>query len=139
MPIRSGIFGEKTELNLAIICGVLLGAGFGLSFVKGISPIVSIVVYGGAYLFGGFYTTKEAFEGISKGDFEIDFLMLVAAVGTAILGEWAEGALLLFLFSLGHSLEPYAMKKARNYCGFSSINTENSSIKKRQRIKSNKE
>ncbi|HQS04328.1 MAG TPA: HAD-IC family P-type ATPase, partial [Daejeonella sp.] len=31
----------------------------------------------------------------------------------AILGAWAEGALLLFLFSLGHSLEHYAMAKAR--------------------------
>ena len=38
--------------------------------------------------------------------------MLVAAIGAAILGEWAEGALLLFLFSFGHSLEHYAMGKA---------------------------
>ena len=34
---------------------------------------------------------------MAKGGFEIDFLMLVAAIGAAILGEWAEGALLLFL------------------------------------------
>ncbi|MCZ4244089.1 heavy metal translocating P-type ATPase [Pedobacter punctiformis] len=39
--------------------------------------------------------------------------MLVAAIGAAILGSWAEGALLLFLFSLGHALEHYAMGKAR--------------------------
>src|SRR5690625_6979896 len=39
--------------------------------------------------------------------------MIVAATGAAILGEWAEGALLLFLFSLGHSLEYYAMGRAR--------------------------
>lgn len=39
--------------------------------------------------------------------------MLVAAIGAAILGEWAEGALLLFLFSLGHALEHFAMGKAR--------------------------
>lgn len=39
--------------------------------------------------------------------------MLVAAAGAAALGEWAEGALLLFLFSLGHSLEHYAMGRAR--------------------------
>ncbi|REG77594.1 hypothetical protein [Algoriphagus antarcticus] len=38
--------------------------------------------------------------------------MLVAAIGAAILGEWAAGALLLFLFSLGHSLEHYSMVKA---------------------------
>lgn len=110
---HGGIFGENTELIFAIICGALLGIGFGLSFIKGTSEYVSIGFYIGAYFFGGFYTTKEAIEGISKGDFEIDFLMLVAAIGAAILGYWAEGALLLFLFSLGHSLEHYAMEKAR--------------------------
>ena len=45
--------------------------------------------------------------------FEIDTLMLVAAAGAAALGEWAEGALLLFLFSLGHALEHYAMGRAK--------------------------
>lgn len=110
---HGGIFGEKTELIFAIICGALLGIGFGLSFIKGISEYVSIGFYIAAYFFGGFYTTKEAIEGISKGEFEIDFLMLVAAIGAACLGQWAEGALLLFLFSLGHSLEHYAMEKAK--------------------------
>jgi Cd2+/Zn2+-exporting ATPase len=110
---HGGIFGEKTELIFAIICGALLGIGFGLSFINGLSPYVSIGFYIGAYFFGGFYTTKEAIEGISRGEFEIDFLMLVAAIGAACLGQWAEGALLLFLFSLGHSLEHYAMEKAK--------------------------
>lgn len=110
---HGGIFGEKTELIFAIICGALLGIGFGLSYIKNLSEYVSIGFYIGAYFFGGFYTTKEAIEGISKGEFEIDFLMLVAAIGAAVLGQWPEGALLLFLFSLGHSLEHYAMEKAK--------------------------
>ena len=110
---HGGIFGEKTELIFAIVCGALLAIGFGLSFIRNISSFIPIGFYIGAYFFGGFFTTKEAIEGISKGEFEIDFLMLVAAIGAAILGHWAEGALLLFLFSLGHSLEHYAMEKAR--------------------------
>nr|WP_298743864.1 heavy metal translocating P-type ATPase [uncultured Brevundimonas sp.] len=39
--------------------------------------------------------------------------MLVAAAGAAALGAWAEGALLLFLFSIGHALENYAMGRAK--------------------------
>src|SRR3546814_15090029 len=39
--------------------------------------------------------------------------MLVAAAGAAALGAWAEGALLLFLFSLGHALEHDAMGRAK--------------------------
>ncbi|MEO6820439.1 MAG: heavy metal translocating P-type ATPase [Ginsengibacter sp.] len=110
---HGGIFGEKTEMIFSIICGFLLATGFSLSFVNGINVFIPIGIYLGAYFFGGFYTAKEAIEGISNGQFEIDFLMLVAAIGAAILGHWAEGALLLFLFSLGHSLEHYAMEKAR--------------------------
>jgi Cd2+/Zn2+-exporting ATPase len=100
-------------LIFSFICGAFLGIGFGLSIEEHIHHPVLIILYSFAYLFGGFYTTKEAIEAISKGGFEIDFLMLVVAIGAAILGQWAEGALLLFLFSLGHSLEHFAMKKAR--------------------------
>lgn len=109
---HSGIFGKNSELIFSICCGALLGIGFGLSFMESVPQWVSLGMYIGAYFFGGFYTAKEAIETILKGGFEIDFLMLVAAIGAAILGEWAEGALLLFLFSLGHSLEHYAMGKA---------------------------
>ena len=110
---HGGIFGKNTELIFSIICGALLGIGFGLSYVESIPDWVSLTLYIGAYFFGGFFTAKEAIQTVAKGGFEIDFLMLVAAIGAAILGEWAEGALLLFLFSLGHALEHYAMEKAR--------------------------
>ena len=110
---HGGIFGERTEMIFAILSGALLGIGFGLSFVEGLPGWASLACYVGAYFFGGFFTAKEAFETIRRGGFEIDFLMLVAATGAAILGEWAEGAFLLFLFSLGHALEHFAMEKAR--------------------------
>ncbi len=110
---HGGIFGKNTELIFSIICGILLGIGFALSYAEVVPFWVSLALYIGAYFFGGFYTAKEAIETVARGGFEIDFLMLVAAIGAAFLGEWAEGALLLFLFSLGHALEHYAMNKAR--------------------------
>ncbi|WP_131536588.1 heavy metal translocating P-type ATPase [Pedobacter nototheniae] len=110
---HGGIFGANTELYFAILSGVCLGIGFGLAYINGLPAWFSLVMYTLAYFFGGYFTAKEAVETIVKGGFEIDFLMLVAAIGAAILGSWAEGALLLFLFSLGHALEHYAMGKAR--------------------------
>lgn len=110
---HGGIFGPNTELIFSILSGVLLGVGFTLSFFNGIPEWVSLAFYIGAYFFGGYFTAKEAIETVAKGGFEIDFLMLLAAIGAAILGEWAEGALLLFLFSLGHALEHFALNKAR--------------------------
>ncbi len=105
--------GENAELIFAGLSGVLLLAGWGIekfSFGPSWLPTASFVA---AYFFGGFFTAKEAIENIRARRFEIDTLMLVAAVGAAALGKWAEGALLLFLFSLGHSLEHYAMGRAR--------------------------
>ncbi|MGQ2985438.1 heavy metal translocating P-type ATPase [Flavobacterium sp.] len=109
---EGGLFGKNTELYFSLLCGFLLGIGFALSFAD-VPGWIPLSLYIAAYFFGGFFTAQEAIQTIAKGGFEIDFLMLVAAIGAGILGEWAEGALLLFLFSLGHALEHYAMGRAR--------------------------
>ena len=72
-----------------------------------------IPVYLLAYFFGGYDAFRHMVSSLRRKQFDIDFLMLVAAAGAAVLGAWAEGALLLFLFSLGHALEHYAMGRAR--------------------------
>ncbi|WP_407430679.1 heavy metal translocating P-type ATPase [Arcticibacter sp.] len=110
---QENIFGSKTELRFSILSGSFLLLGFILSFIPGINFWVPLTSYILSFFFGGFYALKEAAASIVKGRFDIDFLMLAAALGAASLGEWAEGALLLFLFSLGHALEHSAMDKAR--------------------------
>ena len=110
---HGGIFGEKTELIVAVAAGVCVALGFGLSVVGGAPGWVPWGLYVGAYALGGYYTVREAVETLRAGEFEVDFLMLVAAGGAAVLGKWLEGAFLLFLFSLGHALEHYAMRRAR--------------------------
>ncbi|WP_146402704.1 heavy metal translocating P-type ATPase [Pseudobythopirellula maris] len=110
---HGGIFGPRSELIFAVLCGVFLLAGWLLEMVTGATDWLPLVCYGAAYLFGGYYTVAEAIEKIRAGKFEIDFLMIVAAAGAATLGAWAEGALLLFLFSIGHALEGFAMGRAK--------------------------
>lgn len=110
---HGGLLGERTELVFATLCGGLLLAGWLLSLLPVVTPWLPWSLYLVAYVLGGWYPTREAVANILARRFEIDFLMLVAAIGAATLGHWAEGALLLFLFSLGHSLEHYAMGRAR--------------------------
>jgi Cd2+/Zn2+-exporting ATPase len=110
---HGGIFGERTELIFAILSGVCVGLGWALEAFTGITAWVPLALFIGAYFFGGWFTVREAYDSIRAGRFEIDFLMLVAAAGAAALGEWFEGGLLLFLFSIGHALEGYAMGRAR--------------------------
>lgn len=110
---HGGIFGANTELFFALICGALLGIGFMLETFAAPPEWVPIALYVAAYGFGGWFTLREAIDNLRLKKFEIDTLMLVAAAGAAALGAWAEGALLLFLFSLGHALEHYAMGRAK--------------------------
>tara|TARA_R110001583_G_scaffold155491_1_gene307154 strand:- start:819 stop:2801 length:1983 start_codon:yes stop_codon:yes gene_type:complete len=106
-------FGKNTELYFAIGSGIFWATGLTLSFLEAIPQWLPLTLFIIAFALGGYFTTLEAFDTIRKRRLEIDSLMIVAAVGAASLGKWEEGALLLFLFSLGHALEKYAMNKAR--------------------------
>ncbi len=110
---HGGFLGENTELYFSIGSGVFWLTGLLLNFQDGIPNWLTTSLFVVALILGGYFTLLEAIETIRKGKFEIDFLMLVAAAGAAALGKWEEAALLLFLFSLGHALENYAMSKAR--------------------------
>ena len=108
-----GVFGQRTELYFSVLCGFFLLIGFFLERFGDYSVYIHLSSYVIAYFFGGYFVAIEAFQKIKKGGFDIDFLMIAAAVGAAYIGSWAEGALLLFLFSLGHALENFAMDKAK--------------------------
>ena len=85
---HGGIFGMNTELIFALICGALLGAG-ALAGKLGLIDRLPLILYVSAYVFGGWFTTKEAVTNIRQKRFEIDSLMLLAAVGAASIGAWA--------------------------------------------------
>jgi len=105
---------QNRELALSVACGTFLATGFLGETLFGLSQPVVIGFYVLAYVAGGYDVARHGLRAALNLRFDIDFLMVVAAVGAALLGNWAEGALLLFLFSLGHALEHYAMDRARH-------------------------
>ena len=106
-------FGLNSEFLFSLVCGGFLALGFAIEKLTSAPHWLPVAAYLAAYFFGGFYTLREAIESLRVRKFEIDTLMLVAAAGAAALGAFAEGALLLFLFSLGHALEHFAMGRAK--------------------------
>lgn len=104
---------ENTELIFAITSGIFWVAGLAISFTVSTPCLLPTILYIIGAFFGGVFTFSTAGKDLRNGKFEIDFLMLFAAIGAAALGKWNEGALLLFLFSLGQALEDYAMQRAR--------------------------
>ena len=71
-------------------------------------------LYAIAYAAGGWEATRDGLKQLRHARLDIDFLMVIAAIGAALVGEFVEGGLLLFLFSLGHGLEHLALDRARS-------------------------
>jgi Cd2+/Zn2+-exporting ATPase len=94
----------KLQLAAALACGVL--ALLGRFAFEGHAATVA---YALACLAGGWFTVHEVWERLQHGHLDVHFLMLAVAAGSASIGAWAEGATLLFLFSLSGALEHYAM------------------------------
>lgn len=109
-------YARNKELAWSLLAGVLLLAGWVGETYLSLPHVVAIALFAGSYAFGGFDLARHGLGGMRQGKFtfDIELLMLLAAVGAAILGEWAEGAFLLFLFSLAHAMEHYALGRARN-------------------------
>lgn len=104
---------EYRELMVSAVAGVLLLSGWLLGFRQD-AQLGSVGLLGASILIGGYYAMRDAWQSIRERQLDIDVLMIVAAMGAAALGQWAEGALLLVLFSLGHALEHLAMDRARH-------------------------
>jgi len=98
----------KAQLAAAVLCGV-----FGLAAAFALPAQFKIFGFVAAYIAGGFYTAGEVWERLQKRAIDVHFLMLFVAVVAAYLGAWAEGATLLFLFSLSGALEHYAMGRTQ--------------------------
>lgn len=109
-----GFWKENYEFVLAGITLAALLAGWLGGEVTGALPAWSVTTLAViAFVAGGYSGFVGAWAQAREGKFDIDFLMLAAALGAALINEWVEGALLLFLFTLSGALETYAMGRTR--------------------------
>ncbi|PLS14731.1 cadmium-translocating P-type ATPase [Bacillus sp. M6-12] len=99
------------ELIAALLSGLLILAGWLLSKNGLDSP--SIAAYLLAFIIGGYAKAKEGIEEtIENKELNVEMLMILAAIGSAIIGYWTEGAVLIFIFAVSGALETYTMNKS---------------------------
>jgi Cd2+/Zn2+-exporting ATPase len=98
----------KPQLAAAVLCGVCGLTGY---FFR--AQPWHVAAYIVAYLTGGWFTAGEVWERLQQRAIDVHFLMLAVAVGAACIGAWAEGATLLFLFSLSGALEHFALGRTQ--------------------------
>ncbi|WP_156009947.1 heavy metal translocating P-type ATPase [Streptococcus ruminantium] len=87
----------------------------GLLLIHTGQKAVTALLFITAFIIGGYQSAKEGLtELVFNKHLSVDVLMILAAVGSGIIGYWLEGALLIFIFSLSSTLEELAMEKSKN-------------------------
>ena len=96
-----------------IFSGILIALGFIGSFT-GISPLYTTLMYAVAMVISGYKPVKSAYYSIKSRSLDMNVLMSTAAIGAALIGEWLEGATVVWLFALGTTLQNMSIEKTRN-------------------------
>jgi Cd2+/Zn2+-exporting ATPase len=104
---------SRLAVTLVIVTLVALISSLLLERFDG-PPAVITILNLISYAAGGYYGLKAALASLRHGKIDIDLLMILAAVGAALIDQWHEGATLLFLFSLSNVLQEYALGRSRN-------------------------
>lgn len=94
-----------------VVCGLLTLLGWLGPSLLGVPRWVEIAAFAGAYVAGGTFSLIRSVKSLRGGRLDIDLLMLLSALGAGLIGEYAEGATLLFLFSLSNALESRALRR----------------------------
>ncbi|MFN8059115.1 MAG: heavy metal translocating P-type ATPase [Vicinamibacterales bacterium] len=97
---------------LTAISGVTLASGAGLAAL-GMPTAATAPVFVLAMVVGGVHTVRRAFLAARARSLDINVLMTVAVVGAIAIGQWLEGATVVFLFALAQLLESFSMERAR--------------------------
>ncbi|MFT8319869.1 MAG: heavy metal translocating P-type ATPase [Bacillus sp. (in: firmicutes)] len=112
--VESSIFQKiapHIELIAAIISGIFILLGWIFNHAQ--QENLSITAYILAFIIGGFAKAKEGIEEtIENKELNVEMLMVFAAIGSALIGYWTEGAILIFIFALSGALETYTMNKS---------------------------
>lgn len=110
-PTRHGLWRGR-RLVLTSASGVLLLLGIATSRLLD-ANVLSAVLLILSSATGGLYAVRAAFYSIRGRSLDMNVLMTTAAAGAIWLGEYAEAATVMFLFSLGSTLEAYAVDRSR--------------------------
>jgi Cd2+/Zn2+-exporting ATPase len=110
---REWLWRRRRDLTTAA-SGLLIAAAV-LMQLLGTPEVVVAVTFVAAIVVGGYYIARSGWAALRTAhSLDMNALMTIAAVGAVFVGEWAEGAVAMFLFSLGNTLEGYTMDRARN-------------------------
>lgn len=106
------VFEKNRRVIISAASALLLAAGWAVEVFFQL-PCAATGLYLAAMLSGGFAVARKALFSLRRLEFNMNVLMTVAVTGAALIGEWREGAVVAFLYSISEALESYIIDKAR--------------------------
>ena len=100
--------------------GAALGFALGAEVVHFLAPetmpwnVLSMALAGVAIALSGFGVYRKGLALLLRGQLSITTLMTVAVTGAFVIGQWAEAAMVMALYSLAEWIEARAVDRARN-------------------------
>ncbi|MFX3674935.1 MAG: heavy metal translocating P-type ATPase [Paenisporosarcina sp.] len=111
--IESVPFYIQKENIITFISLIFLIIGSVISFQMSESNPIAITMFALSIAIGGYGMFWSGLKNLGRFYFDMKTLMTIAIIGAAIIGEWREGAVVVFLFAVSEALEAYSMTKAR--------------------------
>lgn len=111
--VKEQVWWQKPRMLATIASGLVLVAAMVLEWL-GAADAVVVSLYSLTMVVGGYHVAKSGLYGLKSMTLDTNFLMVIAVIGAAAIGEWSEGATVVFLFSLGNALQAYTMDKTRD-------------------------
>ncbi len=105
--------GSGWESRSLALSGVLVGAGLLLRWTDLAPAPVQTSLFAVAIAAGGWFLLPAACRALRQLRPNIALLMVIAVIGAAVIGEWAEAATVVFLFGIAEWLEGWADRRAR--------------------------
>ncbi|PHS34305.1 MAG: heavy metal translocating P-type ATPase [Alkaliphilus sp.] len=114
------IVGKKNCANLWINIGTITTILSGFFILLGAITTIYLgeknlgnVFFVLAIIVGSYEISKRGIASLKVKNLDMNILMIIAIFGATLIGEFSEGALVVFLFSIGNSLQSFTMSKTK--------------------------
>ncbi len=111
--VESPADGQRARLISVVVSGAFTGLGLLLEWLKVEPAGLRLGSFGVAIFAGGWFIAPKALGAMCRVSLDMNVLMTVAVMGAAAIGEWGEGAAVVFLFALSELLESFSVARAR--------------------------
>jgi Cd2+/Zn2+-exporting ATPase len=104
---------SRVESISLVTSGVLVSAGLVAEWTNALPKAGTAALSIAAMLAGGWFLLPKAGRAILRLRPDINLLVVIAAIGASIIGEFIEAAAVVFLFGVAEWLEGWAGRRAR--------------------------